>query len=223
MPKRAPFFVSNSERTGVLLTLLVLCIVKWLEPSVLRIVRARYDQVIQWNITDTIYIDKTNTDSKGVIRSAVPRSTTALASKYSRQARIMRPGDLGDINRADTAQLKRIYGIGSVLARRIVKYRSALGHFVAMEQLQEVYHLPDSVYFKLKMRFSLDTIALKKIAINKASAQELAALPYLSSEEIKWVIDVRDAQKGFATRKELTNLFIETLNKKPFILLYLTL
>ncbi|MFM1808517.1 MAG: hypothetical protein RLZZ242_1242, partial [Bacteroidota bacterium] len=118
---------------------------------------------------------------------------------------------------------KRIYGIGSVLARRIVKYRSALGHFVAMEQLQEVYHLPDSVYFKLKMRFSLDTIALKKIAINKASAQELAALPYLSSEEIKWVIDVRDAQKGFATRKELTNLFIETLNKKPFILLYLTL
>ena len=44
-----------------------------------------------------------------------------------------------DLNRADTAELKKIPGIGSGIARLIVNYRQRLGGFYQIEQLQEIH------------------------------------------------------------------------------------
>ena len=52
---------------------------------------------------------------------------------------------------------------------------------------------------------------------------DLLSIPYLSQEEVRWVLAVRKARGAFSSKEELTNLFIKTLNKKPFILLYFTL
>ena len=62
-----------------------------------------------------------------------------------------------DINKADTSDLKKINGIGTVLASRIVKYRNKLGGFTNSEHLKEVYGLDISLVgimakvFKLEM------------------------------------------------------------------------
>lgn len=218
MPKRSPFVVSNTERTGVILTLFALCIFKLIEPSIHRFNRSQYDRPIEWSVTDTVYRYK-SADQKVSFNGNITKPKSAYTQKVVSYPKF----DLGDINTADTTQLKRVYGIGPVLAKRIVKYRAYLGHFVAMEQLEDVYHLPDSVYVKLQKRFTLDTLNLNRISINSASERDLLSIPYLSKEEVRWVLAVRKARGSFSSKEELTNLFIKTLNKKPFILLYLTL
>lgn len=218
MPKRSPFVVSHTERTGVILTLFALCIFKIIEPSIQRFNRSQYDRPIEWSVTDTVYRYK-SADLKVSFNGNITKPKSAYTQKVVSYPKF----DLGDINTADTSQLKRVYGIGPVLAKRIVKYRAYLGHFVAMEQLEDVYHLPDSVYVKLQKRFTLDTLNLNRISINSASERDLLSIPYLSKEEVRWVLAARKARGSFSSKEELTNLFIKTLNKKPFILLYLTL
>lgn len=218
MPKRSPFVVSQTERTGMILTLFALCIFKLIEPSIHRFNRSQYEQPIEWSVTDTIYRYK-STDQKVSFNGNITKPKSAYTQKVVSYPKF----DLGDINTADTSQLKRVFGIGPVLAKRIVKYRAYLGHFVAMEQLEDVYHLPDSVYVKLQKRFTLDTLNLNRISINSASERDLLSIPYLSQEEVRWLLAVRKARGAFSSKEELTNLFIKTLNKKPFILLYLTL
>jgi DNA uptake protein ComE-like DNA-binding protein len=223
MPKKSPFFVSTAERTGVMFTLLALCIFKIVEPTMIRLKSSAYERPMEWKVSDTLYISEVQKASK----SNAPVYKTPSNNQPKEWNKLSSPkkytSHLGDINTADTTKLKRIYGVGSVLAKRIVKYRKYLGHFVAMEQLEEVYHLPDSVGVKLKSQFSLDTNPLYKIAINRASKEELSALPYLSSQEIDWILEVRRTRGEFRTEEDLTNLFVKSLNKKPFILLYLTL
>ena len=218
MPKRSPFVVSKTERTGVILTLFALCIFKLIEPLIHRFNRSQYDRPIEWSVTDTVYRYR-SADQKVSFNKNITKPKSAYTQKVVSYPKF----DLGDINTADTTQLKRVHGIGPVLAKRIVKYRAYLGHFVAMEQLEDVYHLPDSVYVKLQKRFTLDTLNLNRISINSASEKELLSLTYLSKEEVRWVLAVRKARGAFSSKEELTNLFIKTLNKKPFILLYLTL
>lgn len=218
MPKRSPFVVSNTERTGVILTLFALCIFKLIEPSIHRFNRSQYDRPIEWSVTDTVYRYK-SADQKVSFNGNITKPKSAYTQKVVSYPKF----DLGDINTADTTQLKRVYGIGPVLAKRIVKYRAYLGHFVDMEQLEDVYHLPDSVYVKLQKRFTLDTLNLNRISINSASERDLLSIPHLSQEEVRWVLAVRKARGAFSSKEELTNVFIKTLNKKPFILLYLTL
>ena len=46
---------------------------------------------------------------------------------------------LFNLNLADTGQLKTIYGIGPVLASRIVEYRNKLGGFISAQQLASTF------------------------------------------------------------------------------------
>ena len=47
------------------------------------------------------------------------------------------PGTVINLNEADTTELKKVPGIGSAIARMIVNYRTQLGGFYKIEQLQE--------------------------------------------------------------------------------------
>ena len=44
-----------------------------------------------------------------------------------------------DLNKSDTIDLESAPGIGKKLAARIIKYRTALGGFIHMNQLYEVF------------------------------------------------------------------------------------
>lgn len=85
-----------------------------------------------------------------------------------------------DINSADSALLDRaVAGIGAVLAYKIVARREALGGFVSMDQLLEVYRFPDSVFKKIKDRLILNPANVQKMELNSVVEARLAAHPYI--------------------------------------------
>jgi competence protein ComEA len=97
-----------------------------------------------------------------------------------------------DLNQADTTQFQQVYGIGPVLARRIVKYRERLGGFVKKEQLDEIYGM-DSVVIKEILKISTLTpdFLPRRININTADETLFSTHPYLSRKLARGIVTYR--------------------------------
>lgn len=89
-----------------------------------------------------------------------------------------------DLNMADTTLLKRVPGIGSWRARRIVQFREHLGGYNQTEQLLEIDGMPDSVL----RWFVIHTPVFEKIDLNRATADEMAAHPYLTYKQARVIL-----------------------------------
>ena len=99
-----------------------------------------------------------------------------------------------DLNKADSASLTLLPGIGEKLASRIIKYRNKLGGFVELIQLLEVYGLQDSVLIKITpMIFLDDNSPINKIEINTVDYASLSKHPYASFSIAKIIIAFRKA------------------------------
>jgi DNA uptake protein ComE-like DNA-binding protein len=96
-----------------------------------------------------------------------------------------------NINIADSADLVKLPGIGPVLARRIVRYRTLLGGFYAPRQLTEVYGITDSLFVRISIRVSADTAVIRKLNLNLATEKELARHPYIGKYMARGIIDYR--------------------------------
>lgn len=104
-------------------------------------------------------------------------------------------GTLVELNSADTTTLKRVPGIGSVFARRIVKFRNILGGFYSVEQLSEVYGIDQERYDALKAWFTVDPSAIRKLPLGKIPADSLSRHPYISFRQAR-AIDKLVKQNG---------------------------
>ncbi len=128
-----------------------------------------------------------------------------------------------DINIADTAQLKQIFGIGKVLSERIVKYRDQLGGFINENQLQEVYHL-DSVTIArlLEHTFIEENFQPERININLATEAELSKHPYISYSQAKAIVTFRFQHGRFNTPEDLKKIVVLTTEgrekMKPYLI-----
>ena len=96
-----------------------------------------------------------------------------------------------ELNSADTVILKSLPGIGSILSRRIVKYRELLGGFYSAKQLAEVYGIKPEVLLKIESLFVVDTMMIQKIDINFSSMDELARHPYIDKKLAREIVDFR--------------------------------
>ena len=112
-----------------------------------------------------------------------------------------------DLSIADTSQLKKIKGIGSSYAKRIVGYRDLLGGYSSINQLKEVYGFTDSLFNALASSFIIsDTVALSKIKINIASFKELNKHPYISFEQTKDILNSKSKSGKFRKVDDLYRL-----------------
>lgn len=96
-----------------------------------------------------------------------------------------------NLNMADSAVLEGLRGIGPLLARRIVRYRTLLGGFYDTGQLKEVYGISDSLLLVIKTGVFADTAAIHKLNINLASEGELARHPYIGKYVAKGIVSYR--------------------------------
>ncbi|MEN8202221.1 MAG: helix-hairpin-helix domain-containing protein [Bacteroidota bacterium] len=108
-----------------------------------------------------------------------------------------------NINRADSAQLLPLPGIGPVFAGRIIKYRNLLGGFVMVEQLSEVYGMKPETLDLISDRIVIDTSVVRKIRIDSASFRDLLRHPYLDLDEVKTLVEYRDFKKDITSLGEL--------------------
>ena len=118
---------------------------------------------------------------------------------FSKELKILegnQSNELISINEADTNEWKSVYGIGSKLANRIVKYRRSLKGFRSKEQLMEVYGISDTLFQKIENLLIIDDGAIGYIYLNKADYNELASHPYISSKIARVIINFRDAHGG---------------------------
>jgi len=101
-----------------------------------------------------------------------------------------------DINTADTSTWKRLPGIGSRLAQRIVQFRNKLGGFVSIDQVAETYALPDTTFQLIRNMLESGNGEVRKLNINTASLQELTQHPYISFAVAKSIVAYR-MQNGY--------------------------
>lgn len=127
-----------------------------------------------------------------------------------------------DLNLATELELQKIYGIGPALSKRIVAYRSKLGGFAADKQLLSVWGLKDAVVQRVLRRFTVKTPKqVNKIAINEASASDIATIPGVSFDFAKEIWEFRVLHDTISSLTSLQKIEGMTASRYAQIELYL--
>lgn len=139
--------------------------------------------------------------SERPIRVAKDTVSSLLIDTLPRYERVEKyeSGTLVDLNKADTAELKKIPGIGSGIARMIVNYRNRLGGYYKVEQLCEI-NLDAS---QLISWFSIDETDIQKIPVNKSSVDRLRNHPYINFYQAKAIVEHRRKHGNLQSLKPL--------------------
>jgi len=119
-----------------------------------------------------------------------------------------------DINEADTIALKRLKGIGTKLAARIVEYRSKLGGFTTVAQIGETYGLADSTFRNITQQLRCNNPAPVRININSADANQLKAHPYISWNVANAIVRFKEQHGAYKSIDEVMK--IEIINDELF-------
>jgi competence ComEA-like helix-hairpin-helix protein len=112
-----------------------------------------------------------------------------------------------DINAAGETEWKLLPGIGDVLARRIVKYREALGGFHSATQVADTYGLPAETFTSI-LPYLISSPVSRKIGINTATAGELQKHPYISRRQATAIVSYREHHGAFSGIEELFSLYV---------------
>lgn len=115
-----------------------------------------------------------------------------MRSKY-------KPGKFVDLNTADTTELMKIPGIGSVSAKHIVDYRRALGGFHTIKQVHEAYDLPEH----LGDWVHISTPTIKKLHVNKEPLSQLKVHPYLTFYQARAIVELRKREGHIRSTNQL--------------------
>ena len=209
------FYFSKGERRALIL---LLCIIS--ATLILLIITDEPDEEEKTNITAI------ESNEKASVFSPAKADSVSSARKTKAKKEIARPkikfnkkedffsnkyatGTVVELNAADTTVLKRIPGIGTSFANRIVKYRDLLGGFHNISQLQEVYGVDEEKYQSLHKWFRVDTTLLvNKLSVNNAPFKTLVRHPYVSYEQTKAIVNLRE-RKGKITSWEPLSLMEE--------------
>ena len=128
-----------------------------------------------------------------------------------------------DVNYSDTAAFIALPGIGSKLAARIVAFREKLGGFYKIDQLAEIYGLPDSTFQKIKGRLFITGSNIKKLNINTATVDELKAHPYLRYNIANAIVQYRTQHGSFSSVNDIKKIMVVTEEIYNKVAPYLTI
>lgn len=159
-----------------------------------------------------------------LIRLAPPTSSAPAAAPttYAYQPKLPPPPPASfDINASDTTAWKSLPGIGGYRAKRIVRFRNALGGFSSIEQLSETRGLPDSTFRAIKQYLAPGKI-YRPLAINRATYEELKKHPYISRNLANSIVKNREKFGRFNGPEDLARLRLINDENKPLILPYLS-
>lgn len=126
------------------------------------------------------------------------------------------------LNSSTVQDWKQLPGVGSSYAYRIVNFREKLGGFHSIEQINEVYGLPDSLLGKIREYLIVDDFQ-PTIKINTYSKDELAAHPFMDFKTAGLIVTFRKQHGRFNDFRDLQKMFgidKKTLDKLQAYLIY---
>lgn len=152
--------------------------------------------------------------------SQVGEGTASSANSNTAYTQKLKAGQMLKINNADTLALRTIPGIGPYFARKIVRYREQLGGFVSKNQLLEIADFPESALPYIEIS-SAEASAIRRLNINKASAEQLRSHPYITFSMAKQITEYRRLRGNIKNLDDLKLLPLftpETIQKlRPYI------
>lgn len=126
-----------------------------------------------------------------------------------------------DLNSCDSMMLVTLPGIGPVLSARIIKYRNLLGGYVSVNQLREVYGLPEETFNLIRPMVFADSLSVTKINVNEAEFRDLIRHPYFDRGGVNAILKFRQIHgklSGFEEIRENKLLSGETFSKiRPYL------
>ncbi len=128
--------------------------------------------------------------------------------KYTKQEKL-KDSEYIFLNETDTAQWKKVPGIGSAYASRIVKYNKLLGGFTSITQLREVYGIDDELFDNISLYVMEEDNIInkcKKLEVNKLEFKEIVAHPYIDYEQTKAIVNLRRRIGNITSIDELAML-----------------
>jgi DNA uptake protein ComE-like DNA-binding protein len=119
-----------------------------------------------------------------------------------------KPGEIIELNSADSAKLTEIRGVGASFAMRILRYRERLGGFYNKEQLKEIFGVDSLKYAEIKDGVSVNPTIVSKININTISFNQLRIFPYLGYKQVNAIIQYRVQHGNYASIADMKNIAI---------------
>lgn len=120
--------------------------------------------------------------------------------------RKLRAGEVLNINKADTTTLKKIPGIGTYYAKKIVYLRQQLGGFCSPSQLLEIDNFPESSLAYM----TVGTIGangrpqgVTAIKINRLDARALSRHHYIKYVQAKQIFELRQHRGNLTSAQDL--------------------
>ncbi len=126
-----------------------------------------------------------------------------------------------ELNRADSATLVAVRGIGAKSAVAIIDYRRRLGGFHRVEQLSEVRGITEQNYERIVQQIWCDSCEIQKISVIFAPAERLAEHPYLPPRTLRKLLKQRQLKGGWTTIEEMINDDIFSVDEAARIAPYL--
>ena len=115
-----------------------------------------------------------------------------------------------DMNEADTSVLIELPGIGSKLANRIIHFRDRLGGFYSVNQLKEIYGMPDSTFQNIKSFLRCDSSHVQLINVNTVDASILKNHPYIKWNIANAIVNYRQQHGQYTSVEDLLKIEIIT-------------
>lgn len=113
-----------------------------------------------------------------------------------------------DINTNDTVAFLALPGIGPGYTARIFKWRHQLGGFRSIDQIGEMYGMPDSLMDQIRPYLFISQPRLVTINVNTADFGQLNRHPYISRSVAKAIIAYREQHGPFKELSDLKNIMI---------------
>lgn len=201
MSWRDYFYFSKGERSALIVLLCLIAIagiiliitdsknteIPETKPDISQIQQIDSSDIILHKDTLTISqpksVNKEKTQKKETVSERVKRLTSSKPA-YTRTEKFT-AGTIVELNSADTTTLKKVPGIGTAFANRIIKYRNLLGGFYSVTQLSEVYGIDEEKYNSLTPWFTVDISLVKRLNIHALPQDSLRKHPYINYQQAK--------------------------------------
>jgi DNA uptake protein ComE-like DNA-binding protein len=137
------------------------------------------------------------------LRMILRKAQKKYNSKLSKKTKF-----IVNINLADSLQWRKLRGVGAKKSTHILNYKNALGGFVHISQVNEVFSINDSLFKSFERFLNIKDSSLVKINLNTCSVKELKNHPYINWNLANSIVNFREQHGHFKLLEDLKKIHI---------------